>query len=374
MKNPHAKLIPIEKHLNLFRNPLSEKIYFRGTIKGRSWKFSTGTSNLTEAKKIIDDKKAEIYHGKSPDTSRRRKGIVNPSLSLLWEDFYNERAPKWSKSSKVKYRVAWDHGLKDFWSPLRLANIKSKRSAADKAVEFENWYLRNKPGRAFFNTRKAILAFLRYLEEKDLIARMPKIQKLDTIINANIKRKKVGRVYEDEEMTALYEKAVNKRIRLAIKLYRRLGMRKMELLTSKKEKWDLKKKTATIWSFKNKKWRTVPIPNDLIEEIGAWMYSHDSDYMFPAPTDPNRHISSQVFDKDWTATKRAAEIRDNGPLDARIHDLRHTMATETVTHGWSPVVACAVLDMSLEEYQRTYAHVSEKHKREAMDKNPIPSL
>jgi integrase len=376
MKNPHSKLVPIDRNPGLFRNPLSQKIYYRGTIKGVPLKFSTGVINLAEAKKIVDDKKAEIYHGKSPNHARKRKGMINPKLSLLWEDFYQEKLPKWAKATQLKYRVAWNHGLKEFWGDVYLSAIKTKRLSSDKAVEFENWYLRNKPGRSFFDTRKSLLAFLGYLEEKDLIERAPKVQYLDQVINAAIKRKKVGRVYDDDEIKAALEaSAEDIRTHLAILFGRYMGLRKLEIVSAEKTQIDLSKAVFKIWAPKTGSWRMVPIPKIVMAPLKQYMatLSDDSAFLFPMKSDPKRHTVPQLIDKGWAEAKLKAKIKDDGPMDARFHDLRHTFATQTVDDEWNPIVACSVLGMSLKIYQKVYAHVSDKQRTKAMNRSFEPN-
>ena len=86
----------------------------------------------------------------------------------------------------------------------------------------------------------------------------------------------------------------------------------------------------------------------------------DSVWVFPMPSDPTRHISSQVFDKVWFKCRSLAGVT------GRYHDLRHTFATKTAEDGWPPVVACEVLDQSLAIYQKTYCKPSQESKTKWM--------
>lgn len=81
-----------------------------------------------------------------------------------------------------------------------------------------------------------------------------------------------------------------------------------------------------------------------------------SGYIFPQLSDTSKHIMGQYFDKDWIRTKREAKLRGR----ARIHDIRHTFATQTARDNWPTAVACTVLDMSAKEYMKTYVHINDK--------------
>jgi integrase len=344
----------IEGHKNYYVNPTSGKIYYRKRHQGQMVSIATGLTSIKAAKKFVEDRLIEIFSANPTAEKRQKRGITNPMISDLWAELMEEKSAASEKSTMDGYRSSWKYGIEPFWGQMTAQEI-----SPISITKWENWYLKYHPERVFFNTHKHFLMLLRSLKKQRLIEDVYKIRDLDEIIAKKTKKKKVGRVYTDAEIKALLDNAVNDRTRLGILIYRYMGARKNEILKSMRVHWNLKKSIADIWSFKNQKWREVPIPDVVAEPLKIWLKSHDSEWLFPAVTNPQTHIKSQVFDKDWAKTKKAAGFPDwNVENAARIHDLRHTFATQTKTDGWHPLVACKVLDMSLEEYQSTYVHIT----------------
>ena len=347
-------LVKIQGHAHYYVNEASKKIYFRKRINKQMVSIATGKTSIKEAKVFVDQRLIDIFSANPKAEKRKLRGITNPLVSEAWKDLLEEKAAGSEKSTMDGYRSSWKYGIEPFWGNRTVQEINPT-----SITKWENWYLKEHSERVFFNTHKHFTMLLRYLKKQSLISDVYPVRELDEIIVKKTRRKKVGRVYTDSEIQALLDNARNERTRLGILIYRYMGARKNEILKSEKAQWNLKKQVAEIWSYKNKKWRTVPIPDVVLGPLKAWLSKNDSKFLFPAPMNNETHLKSQVFDKDWTKTKRAAGFPDwNEENAARIHDLRHTFATQTKTDGWHPLVACQVLDMSLKEYQRTYVHIT----------------
>ena len=332
-------------------------ITFRKRINGRQFTISTGEESILKAKKVVDEKLINLLSANPNAEKRKRRGITNPLLSDLWSDLMAEKLPASEVSTGNGYTSSWKYGIEPFWGSKTVLDVNPTN-----VTKWENWYLKEHGERIFFNTRKHFVMLLRFLKKQGLIADVFEVRDLDEIIVKKTKKKKVGRVYDDDEIQALLKNAVNDRTKLGILIYRYMGPRKMEVLKSELSRWNTQKGIAEIWSYKNRKWREIPIPKVVMDALVPWIdkvKKTGSKFLFPADKNPKTHCSSQVFDKAWAKTKQLAKIRswsdENG---ARIHDLRHTFATQTKTDGWHPLVACKVLDMSLKEYERTYVHIT----------------
>jgi integrase len=363
-KPNYSTFVKMPKHPHFYQNPDSKKIIYIKWISGKRVKIACKTTSITEAKAFIELELIRLFSNKPKEDIRQKKGIINPTLTEIWSDLMDEKRVESEESTMKGYTSSWVYGIEPFWGKLTPSDVNDLM-----VTRYEHWYLQKNPERVFFNTEKHLGMLFRYMVKQGIINKAPPIRHLDEIIVKRTKKLKVGRVYTDEEIKDLLEHAVTNYTKLAIMIYRYMGCRKMELLKSERSKWDLKTKVALIWSYKNKKWREVPIPDQVVSELQKHLKSEpESKYLFCAATDPERHISSQVFDKAWTKTKVDAKLaRATDAMAARVHDLRHTFATWTALSNWPITLACKVLDMSVEEYSRTYVHISNDDVRSKMN-------
>lgn len=360
----YSTYVAMPKHANFYQNELSKKIIFKKTINGRPVKISCKTTSISEAKSYVDQYLLEMFSANPKEAIRKKKGILNSSIEDAWNDLISERLARSSKTTGRSYSGSWKYGIGPFWGHLNASDVNPAM-----VTKYENWYLENHPERSFFNTRKHLIMLFNFLKKSGNIIDAPKLAKLDTVIAKKVRRKVVGRVYTDQEINALIKNAPDESTILAILIFRYMGARKMEVLSSKWEQVDLKKKTFRLWSFKNKKWREIPIPKTVFGNLKMFSEKSETPFLFPALKKADSHTSGQVFDDLWLEAKKASKIA-NGLIKngARIHDLRHTFATQTANDNWPPMVACAVLDMSLKEYQRTYCHITENDIKRFMGK------
>lgn len=381
----YNQLIAIKGHQGYSRNPISNKITFRlvdPDLSAKPIRIATGVKTMQEAVKIVRRALRELETGKSAEEIKREDdGIFNPKLKVFWDELIKEKSVGKARATIQSYKVS-ENILENFWLDLTLNDLKADKNKKMLKLEaklkaFKSWYIENHGGRLFKKTFVHLKMLIKYLHYKGHIAAMPSdevledLKSLETIIKVNIKYKKAGRVLEAEEVTALllacdtleikdnhihYEEGESQQVlraraKLAILFGVKCGMRKLEGLSLKREKVDFKKKILTVWSFKNKQWRDIPLIPEVETAIKTQILVNDeSDYLFPMPTDPKRHISGQVFDHIWKRIKIEAEITQR----TRYHDLRHTFATLTGEQGWPVMVACSVLDMSVERYEETY--------------------
>jgi len=366
-KGTDLKKISANVYLDLYDN----KIVIRKTVNGKSVKIYTpyGEKQIKLAKDFSEKEILNKYLNESEKEKREKKGIKNPTIESLWNECISLRAPKKAKSTLKKYEVAWNYGLSGFFKHLTVSDFDH-----NTVPLFESWYLKNKSNRVFFNTGKSLTMLINFMWQNgylDKLDEKPKVTDLDKeVLDYKNKKKAVGRVYTKQEINDLLKHA-DPRTKLGIMFGRFLGCRKGEFLGVKWSNINFKKEEVDLWSSKNKKWRTVPLPDILLKELKQYENSQrvQTDYVFYSPSNPKRHISSQVFDKGWTKAKELAKIKGASDKNAaRVHDLRHSFATQTAEDGWPVRTACELLDMSIHEYEKTYTHVSSKAKTILMKK------
>lgn len=347
-----GRLKKLSGHSGYSVDPKSGYIYWRGRIKGKPEKISTKEKQISKARTFVDDYRLKLTSDNYEKAKLKKRGVVNPQVSEIWTYCVDERKPRASKSTKLKHSSTWTIQLAPFWGDKNISDVNSKTITA-----YENWFLAEFPGRSFFQTRKYLQMFINYAHREGYISKKLKVSDLDKTIDGKLKKKKPFRIYTPDEQKRLLTNAASDRAKLLIMGYSVTGARKEELLKLEWERVHFDKREIELWSFKNREWRTVPMSKAFAGALEKWRESGasgESTYVFPMSEDPNRPVYSQLFDNEWVETKKAAGIKGR----ARVHDIRHTVATKTAVDGWPIPVACAFLDMTPKVYIETYCHVS----------------
>lgn len=362
MNPKYSNLKRIPGMPNYYRGPTG-KIYFRMTIGSREQKIATETSNITLAQQVVAEELPKLL-GQNPILKKLKlQGVVDPRVRDSWAALVSERGPNRGESTVIAWDVSWRHGIEPFWGDVLASEITQSMMS-----EYEKWYFRNRADKVADNVIKHLGMVFRYMRnEQKVIDSVPIFKSFESQLARRQKRIPVGRVLTSEEERAIFN-AIEyawpergellswpHRAKMAVLFCLRTGCRKKEMLAVRKEDVNFELQNIRLWSFKNKKWREIPLAEDLRDALKEHIkFFPKGEWLFPRPRDPKNYISSQILDKSWVTAKSRAEIL--GRL--RFHDLRHTFATRTVRDGWAPVVACKVLDMSLKRYLSTYCHMS----------------
>lgn len=358
----YSSYTAIKGYSNFYRNEKSQKIMFKKNIGGRIVKFATGTTKILEAKRFVDDKLLLLLSNNPKAEVRKKKGVTNPSIEEMWNELIEEKRPGSEHHTLENYNTSARHGFGPFWFKLTVKDVTQANQIA-----FEKWYLQNRGDKTYYNTRKHLRMLFRFLFRQKLISEIPEIRDLGPIVAKNIKAIPVGRVYSDEEIESMLSACSDVgrtpegvlRLELYLLMGREQGRRQMEVLSSEWSNNNLQSKISKVWSFKNKKWREIPMTKGIFDRLKTLRELSPKDkFIFPAALDPSRHTASQIYNRSWSEVKSRAKI-NNGDVRnaARYHDLRHTFATQTVIDEWPVIVACQTLDMTAREYQRTYTHI-----------------
>jgi len=367
-------IVKLEGRDNWYVDQVDGKLLYRKSIDKRPVKIYTEFTRdqFKKAQAFVDRELIKRFSQEPEKEKRRLEGILNPTIKELYDECVSKRTSKKAEGTNNNYDISWRHGLEPFWGNKTLSDLTQQ-----SIVDYETWYVKNRSDRTFFNTRKCLLMLTNYLwdngyfQNSDKVKKKLEVTKLDAeVLDYRRKKKKVGRRYTEVETEALIANATELRDRVAIKIFRFMGARKMEVLSSKVTQIDLLNRVYEFYSSKNKKWRQVPIPDVVYGDLKAYLATNKSEYVFPGITNLKIHITPQWFDQSWTKIKKKAGISKwNVKNAARIHDLRHTFATDTAEQGWPVRVACDILDMSIEEYERTYSnHISKDIKSSLMKK------
>jgi integrase len=374
-----SDLVAVRDYPNFYVNLINGKLtYKRGKIR-----IPTGETRIRAAQKVAEERLAQIKHGLSAGAAKRqRMGVRQPRLKDLWDEAMIVKFAESKPATIIDYKKQWKIALEPFWGKLTTADINQAR-----VEEFKVWYLEHFPMRKAERCVIHLGVLFRYCLRHGYIQRLPDmkvLEKMDETIDLNAKREEVGRALSHDEVTLLmraveayrykrrngcasgHRDLLYLRGKLAVSIaLLGGGARKGEILGIMWERVDFDANHFEVWSSKNGGWREIPM-NDITKPLLQAMQklTGHTPWVFPMATNPSRPISSQILDKVWWQIRAMSGIK--GRL--RFHDLRHTFATRTAEEGWPPVVACEILDMSLDIYQNTYCKPGRASKHQLMRK------
>lgn len=120
------------------------------------------------------------------------------------------------------------------------------------------------------------------------------------------------------------------------------GARRNEVAALRWSQIDLQGGVISFHNTKNGNDHALKISDEAMNVIHEWKLIQPlSNWVFPNPSDPRRYFRN--FDNYW----QQAKVLSNMPKDLRIHDLRHSAATQMLQEG-----------RSLEEIKQTLNHKS----------------
>lgn len=160
-------------------------------------------------------------------------------------------------------------------------------------------------------------------------------------------------------MLAELEKSRSKQLKYIVSLLLLLGCRKRELLDSRWEEFDLERRNWRIPMSKSGKARHVPLSKAAVEILSQLPRWEGCQYVLP---NPKTRLPFVQIHRPWDNIRKAA-----GLPDVRIHDLRHSMASNMVNSGQSLFLVSRVLGHSTMKMTQRYAHLSQETLLAAVD-------
>jgi integrase len=334
------KLIPIKgkANANLYRHPDTDIIYLWMSKKGKGRiQKSTGTSSLTDARRIADDLKYEFLGERNPKLGRKLN---------------RELVPEWLETKRVLRASTYDRYLRS-WEHVR-------PWAEDLAPEdlTESWwttiYIPGKRSQLmhhyFFNDKKMVFGYLGQCQNDGYIKRLPKFINPDPKSN-------VGKVYSDAEIGRLLDEA-SEDLKLQILMALEMFMRKGEILLLALNRIDRRRRLIALRAEDCKtgsrtgKGRTFPITDRVWQLIEPKLF-HRSGYLFPSRTGEEKPVDKGGNQSAWEGAKERAKVT------GRFHDLRHTALSKALTQPGSNIaLICRFAGITLEEAERTYLHTN----------------
>lgn len=164
---------------------------------------------------------------------------------------------------------------------------------------------------------------------------------------------------ETERVKAAIEASPNRQLRFIIPLLLLTGARKRELLDARWEHFDLDQRRWRIPHSKSGKARHVPLSQvvlDVLAQVPRW-----GDCPFVVPNPQTKRPYKDIF-YVWNKARIEA-----GLPDVRVHDLRHTAASNMVSNGQSLYVVGQILGHARVTTSQRYSHLSQESLLAAVD-------
>jgi len=173
---------------------------------------------------------------------------------------------------------------------------------------------------------------------------------------------------EVQRLRRVLEEGDNKQLKFIVTLLLMLGCRKRELLEARWEHVDLDRRTWHIPMSKSGRARNVPLSSAAIEVFRSLPRWEGCTHVVPNPI---THKPFGNLHYPWDKVRRAA-----GLSDVRMHDLRHSFASNLVNSGRSIYEVGKLLGHSQVKTTQRYAHLSDTVLMSAMEEasNAVGSM
>ena len=297
---------------------------------------------FAEARKEAQRVKGRVSVGKNPAEERKAARAI-PTLNELALR-YLEFARGDKKSHDIDERYLRLHLLPRF-GKLHLNQLRQ-----EEIVEWLNGKVKAGYAQATVNRWQVILSHMMRL------AKQWGVPGAETNPLTGVRQKdpnnRVERYLspaETQRLKQAVDESPNRMLKYIVALLLLTGCRKRELLDAKWDEVDLDRKVWRIPTSKTGKPRHVPLSDDAIGVLRSIPRIASGTYIVPNSKSGKPFRS--IFNS-WDSARRAARVPD-----VRIHDLRHSAASNLVNSGHSLYVVAKVLGHAQTRTTERYAHL-----------------
>lgn len=326
------------------------KVYsarYRDTL-GRQRQYKIGNAadiSFEKAKREAQKIRSRVTVGENPCEERQLTRQV-PTVAQLAER-YLEHARSRKRSHAIDERYLRNHVVPKF-GRLRITEVTQADVVAwlDHKASVEGY------AQATLNRLQVIFSLMYKLAGRWNVpgADHNPLAGLN-LPNPNNERSRFLSPTEVQRIKAAVEASPNTQLKHIVALLLLTGARKRELLDARWADFDLERRTWTVPLAKSGKARRVPLSNAAVCELRALPRWDGCPFVVPNPKTLRPYTS--IFNA-WDTARRQA-----GLADVRIHDLRHSAASNMVNSGQSLYVVGQVLGHAQPRTTQRYAHLSQ---------------
>lgn len=309
--------------------------------------------SFDKARQAAQVLRSRVVLGESPAEERKIKRAI-PTMA----EFAEERYMPFVKG----YKKSWDSDdsyLRNHVLP-RFGSHHLDQVSQQEVVEFHH-AMRAK-GYALATCNR-MLVLMRYMFN---LAKKWKVPGADfnptmgvPMYEANNARERYLTAEETQRLKKALMRSDNTQLQYIVPLLLMTGARKRELLEAQWEHFDLERRSWRIPMSKSGKARYVPLSTTVLEVLAQLPRWPGCPYLVPNPKTREPYVS--IFSSWNTARKHA------GLPEVRMHDLRHSMASNMVNSGRSIYEVAKVLGHTQLKTSQRYSHLSQETLIAAVD-------
>ena len=309
--------------------------------------------SFDKARQAAQVLRSRVVLGESPAEERKIKRAI-PTVA----EFAEERYMPFVKG----YKKSWDSDdsyLRNHLLP-RFGSHHLDQVSQQEVVEFHH-AMRAK-GYALATCNR-MLVLMRYMFNLAKKWKVPGADFNPTIgvpmYEANNARERYLTAEETQRLKEALVRSDNTQLQYIVPLLLMTGARKRELLEAQWEHFDLERRSWRIPMSKSGKARYVPLSATVLEVLAQLPRWPGCPYLVPNPKTREPYVS--IFSSWNTARKHA------GLPEVRMHDLRHSMASNMVNSGRSIYEVAKVLGHTQLKTSQRYSHLSQETLIAAVD-------
>ncbi len=304
----------------------------------------TKSVSFDKARSAAERLRSRVVLGENPAEEKKVKRAI-PTIAELYKDTYLPHLQKTRRNMESDL---------SFWKNHLLPRFGSKHLDELKQSDVVDALTTMRAAGYAPGTANKYVVQIRYMYN---IARRAKIPGTEINPAEEVKQYRVeGRerflsAEEIERLRVAVERSENTQLKYIVALLLMLGCRKMELLNAKFQDFDLERRTWKIPLSKSGKMRHVPLSLAAIAVLEALPRWKGCPYVVPNPRTQKPFTG---INESWKTALRRAGIKE-----CRLHDLRHTFASNLVNAGHSLFVVSRALGHANIQQTSRYSHLSD---------------
>lgn len=306
-----------------------------------------------KARQAAEKLRSRVVLGQDPSEERKTKRAV-PTLAEFSRDRYLPFVKGYKRSWECDDSLLRNHILPKFGA-CHLDEIRS-----EAVVDFYHGMVRAGYAQG---TANRVLILFKYLYACAKKMKLPGAEPDPTsevkLIEANNSRERFLTVEETQRLHAAVQNSENPQLKYIVALLLLMGNRKRELLDAKWADFDLDRRSWRIPLAKSGKARHVPLSSAALDVLQQLPRFEGCPYVVPNPKTLKPYKSIYC---SWNTARKAA-----GLPEVRMHDLRHSMASNMVNSGRSIYEVAKVLGHTQVKTAMRYSHLSQETLLAAVD-------